>query len=101
MMMKVTDALKKDFLALGPKLKQAMLTWTGPPNYAQLARVSADEKPPMIEGTIAKLDARMMYHLKETKGLREIKVDDATHENLIEGETSRHGRQKQQYGRLY
>ncbi|KAF4467897.1 subtilisin [Fusarium albosuccineum] len=95
---KITQALQQDFIPLGLKLKDAMLTWTDGPNYAKLARVGADESPPMIEGTIEKLDARMMYHLKETKGFREIKVDDATHDDLSEDKTSRHRRHKAQKG---
>jgi hypothetical protein len=94
----VTETLKVDFQALGSKLKQAILTWKGQTNYAQLAKINANEDPPTIEGNIAKFDARIMQHLKETNGLRGIKVDDATHHNLSEGKTPRHGRQPPQYG---
>jgi hypothetical protein len=94
----VTDTLRADFQALGPKLKWAILTSKGQTNYAQLAKINAIEDPPTIEGNIATFDSRVMQHLKETKGLREIKVDDATHHNLSDGKTPRHGRQKPQYG---
>jgi hypothetical protein len=90
---KITKALNEELQALGPKLKQEILHWTGSPNYAELAMIEASGNPPMIEGAIADLDARMYSHLKKTKLLREIKVDDLTH-GPNEGSESKRERQK-------
>jgi len=94
----VTDTLRADFHDLGPKLKEAILTSKGQPNYSQLTKVSAIDDPQTIEGNIAKFESRVMRHLKDTKRLREIKVDDATHHNLSNGTGPRHGKQKPKYG---
>ncbi|KAF9767671.1 hypothetical protein IL306_015131 [Fusarium sp. DS 682] len=95
---KVTKALEPDLALLGSKLQEAMSTWKDGPDYVQLARIGKGEDPPMIEGTIAKLDARIMYGLKETKDLREIKVDDASHDSVNEGNGSKHKKRQAQKG---
>jgi hypothetical protein len=70
---RVTGTLKADYLALGSKLTEAISKSKGEPDCERLAKVNADEDPPRIEGSIAKFDARILQHLKETNGLREIK----------------------------
>jgi hypothetical protein len=90
-MKKITETLEKDFQPLRPKVQKAMLA----SSYAQIARIDAKEPPPIV-GTIGKLDGKIMYHLKETGGLRVIKVDDKTHDNWIDGKLPRYKSQMQQ-----
>ncbi|KAL7785167.1 hypothetical protein V8C37DRAFT_420236 [Trichoderma ceciliae] len=92
---KVTSLLKQDLDGLRPKLQKAVLTWSGKTNYAELFKVKAGGEAPMIEGSVAKFDARASFFLKETKGFREVVVDYTKHEDMIGGKTSRIGRQKQ------
>ncbi|PTD02147.1 hypothetical protein FCULG_00012136 [Fusarium culmorum] len=95
---KVTKALKEDLAPLGSKLQGSMSTWSGGPDYVQIAKVGKEEKPPMIEATIAGFKARAMFDRQDTKGVRQIKVDDESHETLSEANASKtDDRQEQKY----
>src|SRR6478735_12635671 len=95
---RVTKALEVDLAPLGSKVQRSMSQWTGGPDYVQIAKAGKGEPPPMIEATIAGFEARAMFNRKDTKGLREIRVDDASHEIPNEGNGSkRTDRQEQKY----
>lgn len=72
---RITAALEDDLRKLGPKLKEQMLTWTGSPNYAVMARVNHHDPPPSLEATISFFDARVNDYFKKTNSIREIKVE--------------------------
>lgn len=93
---RVTKELEPELASLGSRLQPAMSKWTDGPDYVQLARVGEGEESPMIQGTIAGLEARMMFDLKETKSLREIKVDDTSHDSVSEGKASKYKRRQAQ-----
>ncbi|KAF5703617.1 peptidase S8 S53 subtilisin kexin sedolisin [Fusarium mundagurra] len=95
---RVTETLETDLAPLGSKVQKSMSEWTGGPDYVQIAKAGKGEPPPMIEATIAGFEARAMFNRKGTKGFREIRVDDASHENPNEGNGSkRTERQEQKY----
>uniref|UniRef100_A0A4E9DRG0 Peptidase S8/S53 domain-containing protein n=1 Tax=Gibberella zeae TaxID=5518 RepID=A0A4E9DRG0_GIBZA len=86
---KVTKTLQEELSPLGSKLQASMSTWSGGPDYVQIAKVGPGEKPPMIEATIAGFKARAMFDRQDTKGVRQIKVDDESHETLSEANASK------------
>ncbi|RKK72212.1 hypothetical protein BFJ69_g10346 [Fusarium oxysporum] len=98
---RVTKALEVGLAPLGSKVQRSMSEWTGGPDYVQIAKAGKGEPPPMIEATIAGFEARAMFNRKDTKGLREIRVDDASHENPNEGNGSKRTDRQEQKGRRW
>lgn len=97
---RITAALRNDLKAVGPELKKQMLTWTGNPNYADMARVKPDDPPPSLEATISSFDARVNDYFKRMNNIREIKVDLSVPVATSEGKNPHFGEQREPYVRL-
>lgn len=94
---RITAALKDELEAVGPRLKEQMLTWTGAPNYAVMARVNPDDPPPSLEATISSFDARINDYFKKMNNIREIKVDLSVPVATSEGKSPHFGEHREPY----
>lgn len=98
---RITAALKDELEAVGPRLKEQMLTWTGAPNYAVMARVNRDDPPPSLEATISSFDARINDYFKKMNNIREIKVDLSVPVATSEGKSPHFGEHREPYVTLF
>ncbi|KAL1882838.1 hypothetical protein Daus18300_000476 [Diaporthe australafricana] len=92
---KITAALDDELKAARKKLKEQMLTWTGSPNYAVMARVRPEDPPPSLEATISLFDARINDYFKKMNNIREIKVNMSVPVAISEGKSPPFGEHRE------